>query len=1084
MTARHVFRWSLVVALWAALPVAALTSEQVFGLRARSIGPAAMSGRIAAIAAVPGPTVTVYVGAATGGVWKSTDGGLTFKPIFDREKVASIGAVAVSPVNPDLIWVGTGEGNPRNSASVGLGVWLSRDGGKSFRHVGLEKTERIHRILPHPRDPNVAYVCALGQMWGENPERGVFKTTDGGQSWHRVLFVDEKTGCADLIIDPVNPDKLMAAMWTYRRWPYFFRSGGSGSGLYLTYDGGGSWKKLTPKEGLPEGELGRIGLASCAAKPEVVYALVEAKTNVLLRSDNGGESFVKVNEGARVGNRPFYYADIYADPVWPQRVYDLATRLSVSDDGGKSFRPLATGPGGIHPDFHALWINPQNPEHLIAGNDGGVAISYNRGETWRFVPNLPLAQYYHVNVDLDRPYNVYGGLQDNGSWRGPSAVWEVGGIRNHHWQEVGFGDGFDVSPDPEDSLRGYSMSQGGYLRRWNLRTGEQKDIRPAGPPGVKLRFNWNAAFAQDPFDPATIYYGSQFVHRSRDRGDSWEIISPDLTTNNPEWQKQAESGGLTPDVTGAENFTTILAIAPSPVQRGVIWVGTDDGRIHVTRDGGQSWVSVEANLRGVPPNTWIPHIEASKHRAGRAYVVFDDHRRSNWTPYLFVTEDFGATWKSLNTGSLWGYCLVVEEDPVDENLLFVGTEFGLYVSQDRGKSFWRFTNGLPTVSVMDLVVHPREHDLVIATHGRSLYIVDDISPLRGWSPEVWEKPIHLFPILPAQQFRRSQGSGARFPGSSEFQGENRPYGALISFTLNNPELSAYDPKEGEAAERPRSPGRGEVEGGRERKGPEATITVTDVQGQVVRTMKVPVFRGLNRAVWDLRRDPFKEPPREEEQPWRDRGGPEVPPGRYTLKVSFKGQEVQGSLEVLGDPRLAVSPADREAKWNAIANAGALQETLADGVSLLLDLREDLKRLLAKLGAANASGGEVAARPAGDSPPLRKQVEELVRRSEELEKLFRVPPGTKGIVDLGDALSALREVMSGLQSSWDRPTVAQQTKLAEARGKLKKALAELEQFVAKDVTALRQALEKEGITFLGGGKLPSLPAAPEGGGPTP
>lgn len=1062
-----------------AASAAALTSQQVFGLAARSIGPATMSGRIAAIDAVPGNPVTIYVGAATGGVWKSSDGGLTFKPIFDHEKVAAIGAVAVSPANHDLVWVGTGEGNPRNSASVGYGVWLSRDGGKTWKHVGLEKTERIHRIVPHPRDPNVAYVCALGQMWGENAERGVFKTTDGGQTWKKVLFVDEKTGCADLVMDPRNPDKLMAAMWSYRRWPYFFKSGGAGSGVFLTYDGGATWKKLTAKEGLPEGELGRIGLAICAAKPEVVYALVEAKTNVLLRSTNGGESFEKVNEGSRVGNRPFYYADIYADPVWPNRLYDLATRLSVSDDGGKTFRPLATGAAGIHPDFHAMWINPQNPEHLVVGNDGGVAISYNRGESFRYVTNLPVGQYYHVNVDMDRPYNVYGGLQDNGSWRGPSSVWESGGIRNHHWREVGFGDGFDVSPDPEDSMRGYSMSQEGYLRRWNLRTGEQKDIRPAGPDGVKLRFNWNAGFAQDPFDSATIYFGSQFVHRSRDRGDTWEIISPDLTTNNPEWQKQTESGGLTPDVTGAENYTTILTIAPSPVQRGVIWVGTDDGRIHVTRDGGQSWVSVEKNIKGVPANTWIPHIEASKHAAGRAYVVFDDHRRSNWTPYVYVTEDFGASWKSLNTADLWGYCLVVEEDPVDENLLFVGTEFGLYVSQDRGKSFWRFENGLPTVSVMDLVVHPREHDLVIATHGRALFIVDDISPLRGLSDAVLAEPLHLFPILPAQQYRRSQGPGSRFPGDTEFVGENRPYGALINFSLSDPELPVYEPAEAEARGRQRGSQRGEQAEGSEKKKPEATLTVTDAEGRTVRTLKVPVYRGLNRAVWDLRRDAFKEPPREEEQWWRERGGPEVPPGTYTVSVTYKNQKAQATVEVLPDPRLSVSRDEMAAKWQAVLYAGALQETLAEAVSSLLELREDLKTVSAKLAQRSEKEKAKQAGSTGDSADarLKKQADDLARRTEELEKLLRVPPGTKGIVELEDAMSTIREAMGGLQSSWDKPTPAQMANLAQGRARLEKALAELAKFLAEEVAPFRKAVAEAGVSLLAEKPLPSLPASP-------
>ncbi len=1051
------------------------------GMKARAIGPAAMSGRIAAVDAVASNPNVMYVGAATGGVWKSSDGGLTFKPIFDKEKVASVGAVAVSPVNPDLVWVGTGEGNPRNSASVGWGVWKSLDGGESWRHLGLEATERIHRIVLHPSDPNVAYVAALGRMWGENPERGVYKTTDGGTTWQRVLFVNERTGCADLVMDPKNPDKLFAAMWEYRRWPWWFRSGGPGSGLYVTYDGGSSWKRLGPPEGLPKGELGRIGLGICRDHPEVVYALVEAERNVLLRSSDGGRSFRTVNEGSRVGNRPFYYADIYVDPVWPNRIYDLATRLAVSEDGGATFTTLAPF-RSIHSDYHAMWINPRDPNHLIVGNDGGVAVSHDRGGSWRFVPNLPLAQYYHVNVDMDTPYNVYGGLQDNGSWRGPSAVWERGGIRNHHWQEVGFGDGFDVVPDPEDSLRGYSMSQGGYLRRYNLRTGELKDIRPAGPPGVPLRFNWNAALAQDPFEPAVIYYGSQFVHRSRDRGQSWEIISPDLTTNRPEWQKQRDSGGLTPDVTGAENYTTITAIAPSPVARGVIWVGSDDGRLHVTRDGGGTWTSVENNIKGVPANTWIPHIEASRHAAGRAYVVFDDHRRSNWTPYVFVTDDYGANWRNLASRDLWGYCLVVEEDPVDPRLLFLGTEFGLYVSQDGGASWWRFTHGLPTAAVMDLVLHPREHDLVIATHGRSLYILDDISPLRSFHSVIAAKPLHLFKIPAAQQYRVGQGSGPRFPGDTEFRGENRPYGALLSFWVGDPTLPHPDPEveRRRQAARPQpadapAPGRPARSGRRPADdGPQATVTVADSTGVVLRTFTAPVTQGLNRASWDLRRNPFKEPPGEEESWWQEGGGPEVPPGLYTVTVKVGTLEASAAVEVRADPRDAIAPADRQAQWAAVLRAGALQEALTAGIERLREVRDDVgvvRRKLRRDGDDSTAQNESA-------KALLAQCDTVEKRAGEIEKLLWVPPGTKGIVDFDDARSKVRRVLGSLQSSWDAPTAAQLAYLEEAAASTEAALARLGAWLDGEVAAFREAVQAVGVGLLS--PPPGAPARPAAG----
>ncbi|HYH44390.1 MAG TPA: hypothetical protein VEG34_01800, partial [Thermoanaerobaculia bacterium] len=772
------------------LLAARLDPDLLAGLKARSIGPAAMSGRIAAIAAstsAPGAPATYYVGAATGGVWKSTDGGVSWKPVFDDQPVASIGAIEVHPQNPDAVWVGTGEGNPRNSASVGNGVYRSLDGGRTWKHAGLEKSERIHRIVLHPRNPEVAWVAALGQTWAENPERGVFKTVDGGRTWKRVLFVDEKTGAADLVIDPSNPDKLIAAMWDYRRWPWFFRSGGPGSGLYVSQDGGESWSRRTPEDGLPAGDLGRIGLAIAPSDPRVVYALVEADKNALLRSEDGGRTFQTVNAEPGVSDRPFYYSDLRVDPADANRVYRLASFVDLSTDGGRTWKTLI-GWANVHPDHHAMWIDPRDPDHIVEGNDGGLYMSRDRGATWRFAANLPVAQFYHVRFDNETPYNVYGGLQDNGSWKGPSAVWEDGAIRNHHWQEVFFGDGFDTVPDPRDAQQGYAMSQGGFLGRYDLRTGERKDIRPPEPECERLRFNWNAGIAIDPFEPDTIYYGSQFVHKSSDRGDSWTTISPDLTTDKPEWQRQNESGGLTPDVTAAENFTTLIALAPSRRERGVLWAGTDDGRLHVTRDGGATWTSVEKNLRGVPANTWIPHIETSPHDPATAFVVFDDHRRSNWTPYVYRTTDYGKSWTSLATSDLRGYALAIVQDPVDPDLLFLGTEFGLWVSLDAGKRWLPFRHGVPTVSVMDLAIHPREHDLIIATHGRGLYILDDIRPLRAIDDKVMDAPLHLFETAPALQHANRQPGGGRFPGDVEFRGENRPYGAVLTYALDLPGL--------------------------------------------------------------------------------------------------------------------------------------------------------------------------------------------------------------------------------------------------------------------------------------------------------
>ncbi|HEX6811266.1 MAG TPA: hypothetical protein VF384_06565, partial [Planctomycetota bacterium] len=774
-------------------PPSAFDVSLLADLEARSIGPAVCSGRIGAVAGVPGDPTTIWVGAASGGVWKSTDGGIRFTPVFDDERVHSIGAIAIDPRSPDVVWVGTGEGNPRNSASVGRGLWLTRDGGRTWSQLGLEKTEHIHRIVLHPDEPDTAFVAAFGTTWGENEERGVFKTRDAGRTWQKVLYVDARTGCGDLVMDPRNPDKLFAAMWEHRRWPWSFKSGGPGSGLHRTLDGGQTWTRLSDADGLPEGELGRIGLAIAPSDPRTVYALVEAKKNALLQSDDGGFRFRTVNGADDVAPRPFYFCDVRVDPQDKNRLYSLHTTITVSHDAGRSFENLA-GWDAAHPDHHAMWIDPLDGKRILIGNDGGVYASQDRGKAWRFCSNLPLAQYYHVATDQDVPYNVYGGLQDNGSWRGPSAVWENGGIRNLHWQEVCFGDGFATVPDPADSRQGYAMSQGGALIRYDLRNGTQKSIRPPAPEDTKLRFHWNAAIALDPFDARTVYYGSQFVHRSNDRGESWQVVSPDLTTNNPEWQKQAESGGLTLDATGAENHCTILTIAPSTVQQGVIWVGTDDGRVQVTQDGGAGWRSVEERVPGLPRHTWCPHIEADKFDARSAFAVFDGHRNADWTPWVFRTRDFGETWTPLATPAIDGFCLVLEQDPVQKDLLWLGTEFGLWVTLDGGLSWHRWKHGVPTCSAMALTTHSRDADLVVATHGRSLYVLDDVTPLRTLTPELLQKKLHVFPVQSAIAWKTAQTPGSRFPGHDEFRGENRQRGAFVHVIVNAPELKHPDAK--------------------------------------------------------------------------------------------------------------------------------------------------------------------------------------------------------------------------------------------------------------------------------------------------
>jgi photosystem II stability/assembly factor-like uncharacterized protein len=1019
------------------------------GLKARSIGPATMSGRVAAVEAVESNPNIVYVGAATGGVWKSTNGGTTWSPIFDDQPVHAIGAIGIFQPNPDIVWVGTGEANLRNSVSYGAGVYKSIDGGRTWRSMGLEKTERIYRIVTHPTNPDVVWVAATGALWGDSAERGVFKTEDGGRSWKKVLYVNESTGAADLIIDPSNPNKLFAAMWQFRRWPWFFHSGGAGSGLHVTHDGGATWKKYSEDDGLPKGQLGRIGLAISRSNPQIVYAIVEADKSAVIRSDDGGRRWRKVNEESDVANRPFYYAELRVDPKDPNRVYNIYSLISVSNDGAKSFEVLVPF-AKVHPDHHAFWIDPNDPNRIYNGNDGGVAESRDRGRTWRFVGNLPLGQYYHISVDNLRPYNVYGGMQDNGSWRGPSAVWENGGIRNHHWQEVGFGDGFATVPDPNDPTTGYSMSQEGFLSRWDVKTGERKSVRPAHPGGTDLRFNWNAAIAVDPFDPATIYYGSQFVHKSTNRGDAWTIISPDLTTNDPKWQHQRKSGGITLDVTGAENFETIMTIAPSAVQRGVIWAGTDDGRIQVTRDGGATWTSVEANLKGVPANTWVPHIEPSKFDAGTAFAVFDNHRRSDFKPYVMKTTDYGKTWTSLVTPDLKGYALVLEQDPVAQDLLFLGTELGLFISLDGGKKWLPFRHGLQTASVMALIVHPREHDLVIGTHGRSAWIIDDIRPLRTLSAQAMAKPLHVFEVADAQQYRVSQTGGERFPGDVEFRGENRRYGALITFALNQPNLPhPLEEKERERKEKIREttavarpltdvppdamPVDAEKKAAEDK--PRADIEVADATGKVIRKFKANVVQGLNRAAWDLRRDAFKEPPRTDRTPEEEeaRTGPEVLPGAYTVTVKYGGQEAKTTVNVLGDPRFNVSAADRQANFNALLRAGALQEAIGTAVERIQRVRGEID-LAAKADPKTGT--------------------ELKRRLDQMEQRLWVPPKAKGIVRRDDALSRVGLASGSLASYYSAPTQASLLYLEQATKHLETVLADFNKLFAEDVAKWR------------------------------
>lgn len=984
----------LLAATWA--PAQKLDMEKLKGMPARSIGPAAMSGRITAIDVVANDRDVMYVGSASGGLWKSTSGGVNWEPVFDKEAAMSIGAVAIQQSNPSVVWVGTGEGNPRNSLNGGYGLYKSLDGGKSWKLMGLEKTRNIYRIVIDPQDPNTVYVGAIGSPWGEHPERGVFKTTDGGQTWEKILYVNERTGCAELVMDPTNPNKLFAAMWEHRRWPWVFKSGGPGSGLYVTYDGGKTWDKRTDKDGLPSGDLGRIGIA-ISAKPEIVYALVESKKNGLYKSEDGGFKWKMVNEDMdQIGDRPFYYGEIHADPKNENRLYTIFSVVNVSEDGGKSFHPLLSYSfdGGIHPDHHAWWIHPDDPSFMMDGNDGGLNITHDMGKHWRFVENIPVGQFYHINVDMAQPYNVYGGMQDNGSWVGPAYVWRFGGIRNSYFQMLMFGDGFDMAPDPDNNRYGYGMSQEGYVGRWDRETGYTKNIRPTHPDAdVLLRFNWNAAFAQDPFDHSTIYFGSQFVHKSTNKGDTWEIISKDLTTNDPEKQKQYESGGLTMDATGAENHCTILTIAPSPKEQGVIWAGTDDGQVQLTRDGGKTWSNLTARITGMPKNAWVPQIQASTYNKGEAFVVVNNYRQFDFKPYLFRTKDYGQTWESMvNSGQMGdnNYVLSVVQDPVEARLVFVGTENGLFVSLDEGKSYTKWTSGYPAaLSTMDMVIHPREHDLVIGTFGRAIYVLDDIRPLREMArdgAQVLDKTLHVFTPPDAYSVETLGPEGALFPGTGMFSGENRPLGALISYVVNKPGDKKAAVKEEGPKEVSKRKGKAVVpvtEKAEVKKDEKTAVKydsilleIFNAGGEKIRTLKRPAPKdnGLNRMTWNLdekgARNPSRNKPRANAP---EPGGATVLAGTYKLRLTYGDQKDSTMINVKNDPRYLTDAANLQARYDRMKELGKMKELVATATDRLRESkgivedfekrmneaeREDLKDALDKTKAIKDSINKV------------------------------------------------------------------------------------------------------------------------------
>lgn len=954
-----------------------LRLDNLFGdLQGRQIGPALMSGRINDIEMHPTNHRILYVGAAGGGVWKSTDAGTTFAPIFD-EHCQSIGVVTLDPSDPDnTIYVGTGETWTRNSVSVGCGLFRSKDGGSSWEKLGFEESERIASIIVHPEDPATIYVGVLGALWSDSEVRGVYKSADGGASWEKILYVDPATGVADMAIDPEDPNTLYASMWEFRRTAWSFESGGSKSALYKTTDGGASWNKI--HQGFPEGQLGRLAIAVAPSNPSVLYTVIEAEADArkgLYRSHDAGASWEQLNNDFGLTVRPFYFSRIIVDPRDEDVVVKAGLSGSISRDGGKTFRNL----GNMHSDIHDMAFSILDSDIFYAATDGGLYRSWDGGNTMEICEDLPLSQFYHVSVDDAEPYNVYGGLQDNGSWYGPSA--SPGGITARDWTSVGGGDGFRVLKHPTKPVI-YSEMQGAE-NVWRFNTEKQliKTIQPQPGAGAEdLRFNWNAPMALSEHQADRFYMGSQYLHKSEDMGDSWEIISPDLTTNDPAKQQQEGSGGLSTDNSGAENHTTIFTIAESPLDEKIIWVGTDDGNVQLTRDGGTTWTNTVANIPGLPANTWVYHIEASVHDPGTAYAVFDGHTRGDMTPYAYKTSDYGASWTSIVTDEVYGFARSLQEDYENPDLLFLGTEFGLFITLDGGLSWTPFRKNVPPVAVHYIDLHKKTNDLVLGTHGRGVIIIDDISPLRALNREVLSETLYFFDTPPSVIDETSSFGSSTV--STQFVGRNPSDNAKLKYYMKSRHTFG-----------------------------KMSMEIQDMEGNTISELEAGKSKGINIVEWAGRR---KSPKVAQGKTVASGGSipPEVPAGMYKAVITKGRNTYEHAFELVYADN-GISDAARQAK----------QETTMD----LYDMTEQLAYLVYQVDAYLKQ-----AEAAGDKRELRKLT--------ELKEALVVTTGDNYV---GAAEPRLREKLADLYSkvagSYDAPTAADlanfellSTRLAQAK----------------------------------------------------
>ena len=1027
----------------------------------RSIGPAVTSGRVVDFAVPEGPKSQVggrlgelfYVASASGGVWKTVNGGTTWEPIFDHQGSASIGDIAVAPSNPDIIWVGTGENNNQRSSSWGDGVYKSENAGRTWTNMGLRKSEHIGRIIVHPTNPSIVFVAATGPLWGAGGDRGIFRTTDGGKTWKNVKNIDTHTGFTDVIFDPENPDIIYAASLQRERRPYSYVGGGPGSGIWKSIDGGDTWTKLT--EGIPKGDVGRIGLDVSRSSPNIVYATIETKVTgtgasqgnteaSIYRSDDRGGSWQKTGNAF---SYPWYMGQIRVDPTNPDRVYFMGVPLFVSNDGGRTFRTIA---GGAHSDHHAMWIDPTDPDHLIIGCDGGVYISRDRGRTVDFVPNLPISQYYAIATDMRQPfYYVYGGLQDNSSWGGPSQTRNRQGITNADWIRTTGGDGFYAQIDPVDPNTVYGESQGGDIVRFDVRTGEQKTIKPLPEFGAKpYRWNWSSPMLISPYDHNTLYFGANYLFKSTNRGDAWVRLGPDLTRQlnrdslpvmGKIWPRDAIARHQ-----GTADYGNIATVDESPLRQGLLYVGTDDGVISVSRDGGSTWTRY-TKFPGVPDQTYVSRVVASKLNEGTVYATMDNHRNNDFKPYVLKSTDYGAHWTSI-TGNLPanGSVQVIREHPRNANLLFVGTEFGAFYSPDVGKAWTQLKYNIPTVAVHDIVIHPRENDLVIGTHGRGIYIIDDITPLEKLA-DATASGRFLFSTKAATEYNPNSSvpggiRGAGALGDREYSAPNPAFGAAITYFL-----------------RDSLP-----------KGGDVTLGIYDAAGNRVRELTANKKRGMHRVVWDLRNAPpytVRRPANQVGEPQfrqRDPSGPFVLPGRYTARLTVKegsGTPVvrEVPIEVRSDPLVQLSEADARALYDMRVSTGRLQATVQAAVRTAEQLKDEMTDVKAALKASSAP----------DS--LTRQSDAIDREVSDILKKLRGDPEAEPVSDdkrvedpsIQERVNNIAEEIGNVSS---QPTELQRATLTLASSDLQREVGRINALLQRRIPALNVGLDAAKIPW--------------------